>query len=112
MNLWSNTPGIHETVPGINVWVPENKRSNAAIVIFPGGAYRGHGEHEGAGYAEFLAKNGITAFSVDYRVLPHKFPLELLDARRAVRWVRANADLYGVHKDKIAVIQGDVARKP
>ena len=104
MELWINTPGEYDYEPAIHAWIPENKRSDAAVVIFPGGAYRGLAEHEGAGYAEFLAKNGITAFSVDYRVYPHKFPLELLDARRAVRWVRANADLYGIRKDQIAVM--------
>jgi acetyl esterase/lipase len=104
MDLWTNTPGEYDIKPVIRAWIPEKKRSDAAVVIFPGGSYRALADHEGPGYAEFLAKNGITAFSVDYRVFPHKFPLELLDARRAVRWVRANADLYGIRKDKIAVM--------
>ena len=80
------------------------KCSDAAIVIFPGGAYRGLADHEGRGYAEFLNENGITAFVVNYRVAPHKFPLDLLDARRAVRWGRAHAGEYGICKDKIAVM--------
>lgn len=104
MKLWENTPGFCETQPEIVPYVPKEKRSDAAIVIFPGGAYRGLADHEGEGYAEFLANNGITAFVVKYRVAPHKFPLELLDARRAVRWVRAHAAEYGICKDKVAVM--------
>lgn len=104
MELWQNTPGDCGSVPIIEAWCPSVKRSDAAIVIFPGGAYRGLAAHEGAGYGTFFAENGITAFSVDYRVYPHRFPLELLDARRAVRWVRSHAEKYGIRKDRIAVM--------
>ncbi len=83
---------------------PENKTKNAAVVIFPGGGYWGRAEHEGKSYAEFLNKNGITAFVVDYRVHPNRFPLPLLDARRAMRYVRHHADKFGIDKDKIAAM--------
>lgn len=103
-NLWPQVPGMCQETPAITAYVPGNKRSDAAVVIFPGGAYRMRAPHEGEGYAKFLAENGVTAFVVDYRVLPHKFPLPLLDARRAVRWVRAHAEAYGIRKDQIAVM--------
>lgn len=82
----------------------ENKMSRAAVIIFPGGGYWGRAEHEGKSYAKFLNKNGISAFVVDYRVHPNRFPLPLLDARRAVRYVRYFADKFGIDKDKIAVM--------
>lgn len=103
-NLWQNTPGLCEEIPTITAYVPENKKSDGAVVIFPGGGYTKRAEHEGRGYAEFLQAHGITAFVVEYRVAPHHFPLPLLDARRGVRWVRANADKYGLDKNKIAVM--------
>lgn len=83
---------------------PDNKKSRAAVVIFPGGGYCGRAEHEGKGYAEFLNMHGITAFVVDYRVNPNRFPLPLLDARRAVRYVRYYAEKFGIDKDKVAVM--------
>jgi acetyl esterase/lipase len=104
MKLWENTPGFCETEPEIVPYIPSDKRSNGAVVIFPGGAYVGLADHEGAGYAEYLTGQGIAAFVVKYRVAPHKFPLELLDARRAVRWVRFHAEEYGVDKERIAVM--------
>lgn len=104
MKLWDNTPGLCQTEPEIIPYLPEKKCSDAAVVIFPGGAYRGLADHEGRGYAEFLNANGISAFVVNYRVAPHRFPLELLDARRAVRWVRFHAAEYGINKDRIAVM--------
>ena len=103
-NLWKNTPGVVLETPTITPFIPKQKKSDAAVVIFPGGGYAIRADHEGAGYAEFLSEQGITAFVVDYRVKPHTFPLELLDARRAIRYVRAKADEYGIDKNKIAVM--------
>ncbi len=104
LNLWNNTPGLCEETPTLSVYTPENKTSDAAVVIFPGGGYRIRAPHEGDAYALFLNKLGITAFVCDYRVAPHRFPLPLLDARRAIRTVRALADKYGVNKNKVAVM--------
>lgn len=104
LNLWENTPGEVFETPIITPFIPNEKKSDAAVVIFPGGAYVIRADHEGAGYAEFLNEQGITAFVVNYRVKPHTFPLELLDARRAIRFVRAHAEEYGIDKNKIAVM--------
>ncbi|MBQ7901891.1 MAG: alpha/beta hydrolase [Clostridia bacterium] len=103
-NLWENTPGMAQEIPDITYYQPENKLTDAAVVIFPGGGYSKRAPHEGKVYAEFSAGNGIPAFVVGYRVSPHHFPLPLLDARRAVRYVRYNAEKFGVDKNKIAVM--------
>ena len=103
-DLWENTPGLCEETPIVKVFIPENKRSDAAVVIYPGGGYYKRAAHEGDGYAEFLNSHGITAFVVEYRVYPHTFPLPQLDARRGVRFARANAKKYGIDKNKIAVM--------
>lgn len=100
MNLWQN--GEHATQ--ITFYEAENKKTDAAVVIFPGGGYHFRAEHEGKGYAEFLQTIGVSSFVVDYRVCPDYFPIPLLDARRAVRFVRANAEKFGVDPHKIAVM--------
>lgn len=100
MKLWPL--GQHDTE--ITFYEPENRRSDAAVVIFPGGGYHHRAEHEGKGYAEFLSGNGIPAFVVDYRIDPDRFPLPLLDARRGVRFVRANAERFGIDPEKTAVM--------
>ncbi len=82
-NLWKNPPGIHKEIPTISVHIPNVKKSNGTVVIFPGGGYVEKCEHEGIEYAKYLNENGICALVCNYRVSPHKFPLELLDARRA-----------------------------
>ncbi len=102
--LWDNTPGECKEIPTLTAYIPENKTHDGAVVIYPGGGYAMRADHEGEGYARFLAENGICAFVCDYRVSPHRFPLPLLDARRAVRTVRAEAEKYGIDKNKIAVM--------
>ena len=104
LNLWDNTPGLCEEVPVIEYYKPANKTSDAAVVILPGGGYEIRADYEGEGYAQFLADHGISAFVVQYRVKPHAFPLPLLDARRGIRFIRHNAEKYGIDKNKIAIM--------
>ena len=88
----------------IEWYEPKHKKTDAAVIIFPGGGYIKLVEYEGKDYAEYFNKKGITAFVAYYRYKPNYFPLPLLDARRAVRFVRANADMFGVDVNKIAVM--------
>ena len=88
----------------IEWYEPAEKKTDASVIIFPGGAYVNLCDYEGKDYAEYLNTLGITAFVVYYRRYPDHFPLPLLDARRAVRFVRANAEKFGVATDKIAVM--------
>lgn len=103
-DLWKDIPGEASEIPKITAYVPDNKTSNAAIAILPGGGYAARAPHEGKGYAEFFCENGITAFVIDYRVAPHKFPLPLLDSRRGIKYIRYYAEKYGIDKNKIAIM--------
>lgn len=98
--LWEH--GEHPTT--IRFYPAETQRGDGTVIIFAGGGYRIRAPHEDAGYAARLNAFGLHVFTVDYRVSPDRFPLPLLDARRAVRYVRANAAKFGVNPDKIAVM--------
>jgi len=53
---------------------------------------------------EFLARFGFVAFSVDYRLFKdgqNRWPAQLDDVQRAVRWVRAHAREYGVDPARV-----------
>ena len=104
VNLWENTPGLCEVTPTLDIYLPEKKTCGTAVILFPGGAYINLAEHEGKGYAEFLNEHGIAAFVCNYRRVPHLFPLPLLDARRAVRYVRAHHGEFGIAKDEVYVM--------
>ena len=104
MKMWEETPGVTEFVPELEYYKAENRKTDGAVVIFPGGGYVNRAQHEGKDYAEFLNANGIDAFVCQYRVRPDRFPFPLLDARRAVRYVRYHAEEYGLNPDKIGVM--------
>ena len=105
VSLWDNVPGMCKEIPVLEYYPASNKRTRATVVIYPGGGYGMRAsDHEGAGYAEYFNSLGMDAFVCEYRISPHRFPLPLLDARRAVRYVRANADKFGIDPDRIAVM--------
>lgn len=94
------------TLPSIHAFFPNNeKKSDAAVLICPGGGYALESfKYEGSELAEWLSKNGITAFVLKYR-LPNgndKLPLE--DAQKAMCLIRENSKKWEINSQKIGVI--------
>lgn len=91
----------------LDVYRPSNPGTQArpAVILVHGGAWSGLDKSTMKGMASFLAREGFVAFSVDYRLYDGKdknrWPAQLDDAQRAVRWVRANAAKYGVDPNEI-----------
>jgi len=104
MNLWETVPGMCEEVPVLEYYPAENKKTDAVMVVLPGGGYSHRAQHEGKGYAEFLNGLGMDAFVCEYRVSPHRHPLPLLDARRAVQFVRYHANEFGINPEKVGIM--------
>lgn len=110
--LWSGAaPGAlgerPQDTPTLTLFAPDPaKRNGATMVIFPGGGYSGLAEHEGKGYAEFLAAQGITAYVLKYRLgsAGYRHPIMLGDAARAVRTVRSFAKRDGLDPARIGVM--------
>lgn len=97
--------------PQYQVYLPDaGKATGAAVVIFPGGGYGAlAANHEGHDYAKWLAERGIAGVVVKYRIsnnpaLGYQFPVPFLDARRAIRTVRAKAGEWGINPKKIGVM--------
>lgn len=75
-----------------------------AVVLIHGGGWASLDKSTMAGMAQFLARSGFVAFTVDYRLFADKvnrWPAQLDDVQRAVRWIRANATKYGVNPDRL-----------
>lgn len=102
--MWDAVPGRHDEEPVLEYYGAQKRKNDVGIIVFPGGAYQRRAEHEGKGMAERLNELGYDAFVCEYRVAPHSFPIELNDARRAVRFVRHHADEFGINKKKIIVM--------
>lgn len=75
-----------------------------AVVVCPGGGYSARASHEGEPVARWLNTLGVAAFVLDYRVAPHRHPVPLGDAQRAMRYVRHHARSWGVDPDRVGVL--------
>lgn len=75
------------------------------VVVCPGGGYvHLTMDYEGSEVAEWLNERGIAAFVLKYRLGPkYHFPVELWDAQRAIRYVRAHATEFGIRQDRIGI---------
>ena len=96
-------------VPQYQLYQPEEPNGQALVILAGGGYSIVSIEKEGAGIARWCVQRGITAMVVKYRVSRddasgYHFPVPQLDARRAIRTMRANAEAWGVDADKIGVM--------
>ncbi|MBD0369058.1 MAG: alpha/beta hydrolase [Flavisolibacter sp.] len=97
--------------PDIAVYLPAKRNATGqAVVVCPGGGYGVLAyDWEGTDVAKWLNANGIAAAVLKYRlpnsksnVVPHLSPL--MDAKRAIRLVRAHADQWNIKRDKVGVM--------
>lgn len=129
INLWDVIPNSQETTeeenvkdgditrvylvkePTLEIYLPAKRNAiDKAVLICPGGGYHFLSyDWEGTDIAKWFNSKGIVAFILKYRlpqskslIVPHEAPLQ--DAQRAMRWIRFNADEYGVNPNKIGVI--------
>lgn len=85
--------------------VPEGVEIKGAVLICPGGAFQFRSDQpEGVAVAEALRALGYQSFVMDYRLRPYTQQEGALDLARAVRFVRAHAQEYGIDPQDIAVM--------
>jgi acetyl esterase/lipase len=106
--LWpAGAPGaLGETdadKPAIYAWLPASNPTKTGVIVAPGGSYEHLSVvHEGSDVAAWLNAHGIAAFQLRYRLGPkYHSPVELGDAQRAIRTVRARAGEYGIAPDHL-----------
>ena len=98
------------TQPTLEMFSPAaDKRTGAAVLIFPGGAYNYCvTDKEGSEPARWLNGQGITAFVLKYRtkdgVSEPVWKRPLQDAQRSVSLVRSRAAEWGLKADRIGVM--------
>jgi acetyl esterase/lipase len=86
--------------------VPAGRGTGTAVVVCPGGGYQNLAmEKEGFDIARWLNSLGVTAFVLQYRLGPkYHHPIELGDAQRAIRTVRARAADLRVSPDRVGIM--------
>lgn len=84
---------------------PAQGEIKGAVLICPGGAFQFRSTvSEGYNVANALSARGYQCFVVSYRLRPYSQEVSALDLARAVRYVRANAEAYGINENDIAVV--------
>ena len=112
MPLWSGAApdarGADDAdVPALTVYLPRTMIAPApAMIVCPGGSYTAlASNHEGRQVAAFLNSLGVAAFVLRYRLGPkYHHPVEIGDARRALRTLRAHAGDWRLDPTRIGII--------
>lgn len=109
--LWpTGAPGAVGTAPvdtpTITIYLPPRNPTRTGIVICPGGGYSELAiEKEGTKVAQWLNTRGVAAFVLKYRLGPrYHHPAPLMDAQRAIRYVRFHADQEGLSPNHIGIM--------
>ncbi|HEX5472535.1 MAG TPA: alpha/beta hydrolase [Lacipirellulaceae bacterium] len=110
--LWKNgAPGKPATKPKdepvLYMTRPTTKPTTTAVIILPGGGYGGLAiSYEGHDVADWFNSFGVTAFVLKYRMhgTGHRYPVPMMDGRRAIRTVRARAAELGIDPSRIGVL--------
>jgi acetyl esterase/lipase/lysophospholipase L1-like esterase len=129
-NAWKTKAVYNVSRPTLTVFAPDSMSSTGtAIIIAPGGAFHALSiNSEGYDVANWLVKKGVTCFVLKYRLarslttdpvaeMTAKWgkpefneenkaviPLGIADGKKAIAYVRAHADQYGVDPHKIGIV--------
>jgi hypothetical protein len=91
----------------LDLFLPKEPMDDPVPVVvgIHGGGWRVNQKYWFEPFAKYLAAHGIAAVTIDYRMLPAVSVMECVyDSKAAVRWVRANADTYGLDANRIGTI--------
>lgn len=92
----------------LDLYLPkESTKPKPGLIFIHGGAWQKGSRDDYAFYCVKFAEKGYAVATITYRlskVAP--FPAAVEDCKCAVRWMRANAEKYGIDPDRIAVLGG------
>ena len=109
IQLWAGRAPIGDgQFENSQAWISVYRAANAngaSALICPGGSYSGLAlEGEGYPVAEWLANHGITGIILEYRLPQGRRLVPLLDAQRAIRTIRMNAEHWGLGRTRLGLI--------
>ena len=94
-------------IPALTAYLPRVMAApTPAMIVCPGGGYGSlASNHEGRQVAAYLNSLGIAAFVLRYRLGPrYHHPIELGDARRALRTLRSHAAEWRLDQARIGIM--------
>lgn len=101
---------VYRTVDGqrlaAEACLPQPTRTAPALVLVHSGGFSQGSRTDLDFVCEAAARAGIAAFSVDYRLLPARYPAQAEDVAAAVEWLRAPAQQqrFSLRPDRVALL--------
>lgn len=93
----------------LDLYLPADKQQikGPAIIFVHGGGWRSGYRTNFTPFAIAMAERGYAAATISYRLSPEaQYPAAIQDAKAAIRWLRSNAEKYGIDGEKIAIAGG------
>lgn len=88
----------------LNLYRPDDGQKYPALLMVHGGGWSSGDLTLQIPMAQQIAAKGYVTIPVEYRLSPEAlYPAAVHDLKTAIRWIRANADKYGVDTTRIAV---------
>ena len=84
--------------------LPNWRRRRPAVLILPGGGYHHTSDREAEPVALRFAAAGYAAFVLHYSCAPSRFPTALREAAMAMRYIRENADAFGIDPGMVGAL--------
>lgn len=93
----------------LDVYLPQTPGTTKrpGVILVHGGGWLEGDKQDFADLGRGLAEKGYLAFSVNYRLATpetNKFPTQIEDVQRAVRWIRAHAAEYHLDGDRLCAL--------
>ena len=83
----------------------ETQGERPCIVVIHGGGWAGGDRSQHDEHTWQFAKAGYVSATIGYRLAPtHRFPAQVHDVKAAVRFLRANAEKYGLDPHRIGAV--------
>ncbi len=93
--------------PPVEKATPASTR--AAVLLVHGGGWSAGDKKDSDDLGRGLARTDYVAFSANYRLLngaKNRFPSQLDDVQRAVRWIRSRAAIYKIDPQRLGAMGG------
>ncbi|MCS6990512.1 MAG: alpha/beta hydrolase [Chitinophagales bacterium] len=88
----------------LDLYLPSAEKKAPVIVWIHGGAFVGGDKAHARRYAPAFARRGFAVASVNYRLLPVRYPAQIHDVKGAIRFLRAQAHVYNLDPEHVAVL--------
>lgn len=88
----------------LDVFRPTKEGTYPVLIMVHGGGWRSGTREMQVPMAQMLAAKGFVTIPVEYQLsLEAKYPAAVYNIKSAIRWVRANAEKYGIDTSRIAI---------